>query len=1157
MAVQFLLGRSGTGKTHYCIETIVKALLGPESRPLLFLVPEQATYQAQRAILNDPRITGYNRLHVLSFDRLVYLLLGKNVARPAISRLGRTMVIQRILRDCSDKLSIFGGSARHPGLGKRLADTITQLQQYANSPDDVKDLVRKLQKQSADFLTTAKFADIGIVFEEYLKFIEGRFLDPDIQLTAACRAVTKADPPKGEVSPKADFLRGAKLWVDGFAGFTAGELALLTELLKAVEDAQIALCLDPATADLANPDKTQIDPVDLFGATLQTYTELVERIKKCKLKLAKPVIFDKPHRFSGSPPLAHIERHIFVTKPEKKVPDTFFHANGKIRVVSAPNARAEVQFVARQITKLVRYAGYRYRDIAIIASDIDAYENYIKASFEDYNIPVFIDKRKPLNQHPVIELISSALAAVTNDFPAGQIFAYLKTDILDIERSDVDLLENYCIAFGITTSDWVSDKPWRYAGVKAQEFNEQRVDQIGKKAIEPLLKLRKQIVDDDGKSRMLLPEQFIKIVFDFLETIGVRNQLTLWVEQALRQGDFSAADEHRQLFDRLVDIFDELVEAFAGTVLSCEDYLAIMRSAFSQMTLAFIPPNLDQVLVGSIERSRHPDLKAVFLIGTTERQFPTPIVFDSILSENDHLAAASSGLDLPLGVRQELANRPYLAYIAFTRPSQLLCITYPAVDQKSNAVVRSPFVDDLCLLFDDLEEELIASTLPAIEDVSNRYELEDALCSGSTKLNGILQEMLADDQLGDIGSRVAFAINYENKAVLNDSVVRQLFGREITSSVSRLSTFASCPYKHFARYVLDLKKRDEFKLEPLDLGNFYHRALDALLKKAVADKVDFATIQPAALIKILNEEIEKLCSEDSFISKFKAHGPHNTFIVRSATEYLQDCVVAVLQMVRAGNFRPAMSEISFGQPKSPGPSIGEFKITLGDGRSVSLNGRIDRLDIAEIAGRKIALVFDYKKRSEGSFSWAEFFYGLDIQLAIYMLAVLKAADAQKIATGVAGAFYLPVEVSPAEVTLGELPDGLSKFAHKARGVFNGEYARYLDTAASKDSRFYNFFVTKDGDPYGKYNFLGALRPADFEAFLKFCSRKIAGLAELITSGKITAEPYRLGGVSPCSRCDYMPVCRFDWQINDYNLLASVNKQQVLEEITNTNGSKKD
>ncbi len=1132
MAVQFILGRSGTGKTRYCVEAIVEALLDKNSRPLLFMVPEQATYQAQRAILEDHRISGYNRLHVVSFNRLEYLVLGKNVVRPEITRIGRTMVVQRILLDCADKLNIFAGSASLPGLGKQLAGTIEQLQQYANSPDDVKGLVGKLQKQSADSLVAAKFSDIAIVFEEYLKFIEGKFLDPDVQLAAACKAVAKAD-----------FLQGAKLWVDGFAGFTGGELAMLTELLKAVADTQIALCLDPVTVDIFNPDKTKIDPTDLFGKTVQTYAELVERVKRCKLELAKPLVLDKPHRFSDSPPLGHIERNIFKNKPKK------ISAGGKVRIISAPNARAEVRFAARQITELVRTAGYRYRDIAVIASDIDSYENYIKASFEDYNIPVFIDKRKGINQHPVIEMICSAMAAVTNDFPAGRILTYLKTDILDIERGDVDVLENYCIAFGITASDWISDKPWRYAGNRAKQFNESCVDRIRRKVIGPLLELRAQLLDDDGKVKILSPEQFTKIIFDFLETIGVANRLSLWVEDSLRKGDFAAAsagrlsaDEHRQLFDRLVDIFDELVEAFEGTQLCCEDYLAILRCAFSQMTLAFIPPNLDQVLVGSIERSRHPDLKAVFLIGATERQFPTPVVFDGILSENDRLAAESCGLDLPPGVRRELANRPYLAYIAFTRPSQLLCITYPAVDRKSNAVVRSVLVDDLCLLFDDLEEESIASVETSVEEIYSQYGLEDMFCR------------LKDRSLSTLVPRVAHAIDYKNKADLSDSVVRQLFGRKMSSSASRLGTFAACPYRHFSRYVLELKKRDEFKLEPLDLGDFYHRTLDALVKRAAAEKLDFGKIEPPALIKILNEEIDKLCHDDSFISKFASHSPHNTFIVRTAAEYLQNCVVAVSQMVRAGDFRPVLSEISFGQSKSSGPSIGEFKITLGDGRSVCFNGRIDRLDVANVGGKKIALVFDYKKRSEG-FSWSEFFYGLDIQLAMYMLAVRNAAG--KIADDIAGSFYLPVEANPTSVDIGDAAEAGSKFTHKARGIFNGDYAGNLDKAASKDSQFYNFYVTKDGQPYGRYTTLGVLYPADFEAFLKFSSRKIADIAEQIASGKITVFPYRLGGVSPCSHCDYKPVCRFDWQINDYNLLAGLNKQQVLEQITYTYGSKKD
>ncbi len=255
-----------------------------------------------------------------------------------------------------------------------------------------------------------------------------------------------------------------------------------------------------------------------------------------------------------------------------------------------------------------------------------------------------------------------------------------------------------------------------------------------------------------------------------------------------------------------------------------------------------------------------------------------------------------------------------------------------------------------------------------------------------------------------------------------------------------------------------------------------------------------------------------------------------------------------------------MSEISFGKSKSAavrhpaeGDSIGELTLTLSNGRRLTLNGRIDRLDIAKIDGRKVAIVFDYKKRSKNSFDWAEFYYCLDIQLAVYMLAVRNAAG--KFADDIAGAFYLPIEVGPETVELGKSIGNNPKFAHKARGIFNGDYASSLDSTAAKDSRFYNFFVTKEGDPYGKYNYLGSLRPADFEAFMNFGSRKITDIAGQITSGKITALPYRLDTKSPCKQCEYKPVCRFDWQINNYNLLAHVSKEQVLERITNADESK--
>jgi ATP-dependent helicase/nuclease subunit B len=1164
MAVQFILGRSGTGKTSYCIKAIADALVEgvaqpqADSQPLILLVPEQATYQAERAILGDKRVGGYHRLCVLSFARLQFLLSGKNTAKPAVTRIGQQMIIQRILRDNKSKLKVFGSSAGFPGLGRQMAETVAELHQYAKRPEDIDQLLGQLQKDERNSLAALKFADIGLVLREYLKFIEGRFIDPDIQLTRSCRAVATAVLTKG-----------AKLWVDGFAGFTTSELAILTELLKAAADAQIAICLDPSNIDLANPDTAKLEAVSIFSPTERTYAALIEIVKKSRLRLAKSVILNEGVRFSHCRQLAHIERDIFKLEPLKipaedlASPKGLRRASG-VRIISAPNARAEVQFVAREILRLLKGKDYRYRDIAVIASDIDRYQHYIRACFDDYGIPFFIDKRKSLNQHPAIGLICSALQAALNGFSHSDIFGFLKTDLAPIERCEVDLLENYCLAFGVAGGDWTSGQEWHFAGQDNEHFDEERVNRIRKKVSGPLLELRDKLCPVENPAKTMNAEEFMQIIFDFLETVGVREEIGKRIEEAAERKDYATVDEHRQFYDKLLDIFDEFAEVFGGQEETAGDYLAIISSAISQMTLAFIPPTLDQVLVGSIERSRHPDLKAVFLIGVTQREFPVTVSFESILTDEDRIAAESADFALAATASQKLAERQYLAYIAFTRPKELLCVTYPATDEGGSATTRSQFIDNLVTLFENLKEESIAGYKNDVEQVHSKSELADLLCSQLGKdaflaeageraqLGKLLGDIASDEELAELGSEVLSAINYDNGAQLEVDIVEKLFGeqgeRQVKSSATRLSTFAACPYQYFARYILALEERKEFKLRPLEVGDFYHRVLDALLKKLNDLHKDFASVENKELLELLQGQMSGVVQTNSFISNFSHRSRHNLYIIQSASEYLEDCVVAISEMVRAGSFRPRWSEVSFGQPKEAVENIGEYKLTLPDGRELLLDGKIDRIDIAEAGGEKTAIVFDYKRRAK-SFNWSEFYHGLDMQLPIYILAVCNATHSKNI--NAIGAFYMPVEVPPQKFSLDELSEKTDGFYHKAYGLFNGEFFQQLDNANS--NIFYNFFVTKNGSQYGYENASGALRPSDFQKVLKFTEKKIIQLSEEILSGRIGVKPYRLNQKSPCSYCKYKSVCRFDWQINEYNFLESLDKLKVFERIRGVNG----
>ncbi len=1205
MAVQFVLGRSGTGKTSYCVRALADALLEASEQPLLFLVPEQATYQAERAILSDPRIGGYHRLHILSFDRLQFLLLGRNTARPAISRIGRQMIVHKILRDNLDKLRIFGSSALLPGFAREMASTITELHQYAKNADDIESLLRYLEDrghkaedggqmtedgnlfslQSAirnpqstpNRLSALKFADVALVFRRYSEALQDKFIDPDAQITTACRAVAKAD-----------FIKGARLWVDGFASFTGGEMALLIEVLKAVDHAYMALCLDPADPTVLGGSakgcalddgstaraKTIVKAgglgdathhVDsgaragLFEPTARTYRDMLERLAEAKVKVVKPLILSQVPRFRDCPALAHVEQNIFRLGASKA------KAGGDIRLVAAPSLRLEIQSVARQILGLVKEKGYRYRDIAVVASDLSHYEQYVRAYFEDYGVPFFIDKRKPLNQHPVVELICAALQAVTKGLTYADVFAYLKTDLVPMNRSEIDALENYCLAFGVDGRDWADAGPWRFQGRDDKEFDEDQINRIRGEAIGPLLELRQALCPDGDLQKRLTSSEFTRIIFAFLDRLHVRQTINQWVAEAHESGDLTTADEHRQFFDTFVDIFDALVEIFERQEMTAQDYFGLLGSAFSQMTLAFIPPKLDQVLVGSIERSRHPNLQAIFLLGATQKQFPIPLASSGVLTDEDRDAAEAAEFHLAPSSTQSLTDRQYLAYIAFTRPSKFMCISYPCVDEKGSPIMRSHFIDELQSLFEDLSEEFVADDLLKLSEVQNTSELGELLCgrlgrdvflpAGGTDdgLAGLLEAMQADGEFKPLAQRIVSSLSYENRATLDPAVAQDLFGRYLRGSATKLADFAACPYRYFAKYILDLQPRKEFKLEPLDLGLFYHRILDSLQKRLAEENASLADIETDRLVALVRERIAKHAETDSFIAQFIRRSAHNAFVIQSAGRVLEECVLGVRQMVRAGSFRPHLSEVEFGRPQKVAGRLGRFELPLPDGRILSLDGKIDRLDVAQINGRNVALILDYKRsRSGASFDWGGFYHGLDVQLAIYMLAVHHCGAG--IADEVAGALCVPIETTPASATLAELADEEKprKFPYKAGGVINGAYWQHLDPNAVKDSAFYNFYVTaKDQQPYGNYGRTNILTPAHFARLLDWARDNLVRLATQIVSGRIEAKPYHRGSERGCMFCDYMAVCHFDWQINDYNFLRSVKKADLIERLEST------
>jgi ATP-dependent helicase/nuclease subunit B len=562
------------------------------------------------------------------------------------------------------------------------------------------------------------------------------------------------------------------------------------------------------------------------------------------------------------------------------------------------------------------------------------------------------------------------------------------------------------------------------------------------------------------------------------------------------------------------------------------------------------------VLVGSIERSRHPDLKAVFLIGTTQKQFPIPLVEDPILGDQDRAVAARQRFVLSDRPATHAAARQYLAYIAFTRPGEQLYISYPRMDSGGSEVYPSRFVQ---MLSERLGlKAAISGTDNEWASISGPIDLQDRLSRWASSDDQIhrrfglgLVRRLAENPLPDLAclaSPILAGLDYQNTVNFNPALIGRRWARTLPVSASRLESFGRCPYQFFSRYLLELKKREILRLEPLDLGKLYHRVLERLFHDLRKDKLDIASASEETLQSRTMALYDDQIQSDPAIANLIRHSRQDGWRIQSGREVLCEAVLNMARICRAGQFRPIAAEAGFG----PGEKQARIELKTEDGTPILLCGSIDRIDAARVGEKNVAVVFDYKTRQR-PINWSHLAGQIDLQLPVYLIAAGRMPGIDE----VSGAFYLPIEL-PAQKYALDSDDGSSvegddkpdkKAQAKAKGIFNGEFFVQLDKSASGTSGYYNFFVSRGDGAYGRYGTSAAFRPDEFTALLRFADTTLRGMAQSILSGRIEVRPFRLGEETPCSHCDYRAVCKFDWQINDYRKVDAVNKTGFLAGLT--------
>ena len=1204
MAVRFAIGRAGSGKTHRCLEAIrghlrADPIAGPD---LILFIPEQAAVQAERTLLGVDDIAGASRYHTLSFRRLQQVVLAETglADREVVGQIGRQMILQYLLIRNRKKLQVLEKVADRPGTAAKVAAGLVEfmqqgilashLQQTADQVESAPSAARSLVSVTlspghlvtpssvSPALLAGKLRDLSLLYEEYLQWLsQHEQADP-----AALLAET------AERLDALEWLRGSRVWVDGFASFSAQQRYMLTKLSQAASHVEIALLMDPQALQRSQPP----EPHDLFYRTWQTYQQLKQTFEQAGVAIEEPVLLTPPAppRFHDKPVLAHIEAQIFATsqalKPPKSGKETEFD------MIAAPSRLAEVEAVARKIVDLTRVAprgeAIRYRQIGVIVRDLEPYHDLFQTVFAAHGIPCFIDRRRGVSHHPLVELVRALLRLLIDQWPIDAVASLLKTDLTPIPQDRTDLVENYLLAHGIVGWENWCKGPWKYLRrmVGADE-DASEANPLEKQALAKVNYARGVICDllrdwaNPADSHRQTGRDWADRLYKTLERLKVPQRLARWQKLAGMAGDTAGRElgqQHVRVWSLLVQLLDDLVAGLGDEPLDADQFQATIEAGLEAFSLPLIPPVVDQVVIGSVERSRQPEIVAAFVLGFNEGLFPHRASQDVLLSDHERqrITQLSANLELPTG-RQRLFDERMLVYIALTRASRYVWLSYAVADESGKTLAPSPYLRAIQMLLPDPEPRKLADPLAELQvaDVGTTWQAATgivlagrALALGDGKprdgdwrtgWTGLWHWMREQMELGEKVRRVASACDYDNTCAVRPDQAPLLMGNTLTCSVSQLQEYAACPYRYFAHYGLRLKERPEFELAAVELGSFYHRILYKLASGIRQRGQSLRTVP----LELLNQMVHQATDQElaAVVEELALPGGREQYLLERAKADIGAALRGHVSLWRQSQFEPALLEAAFGM-KDGLPAL---QIDTPKGRQAVLRGKIDRIDIAEVGGQRVLTVIDYKRSGRYRFRLDSALAGLQVQLIAYMKAAAQTSATGKLGGGAAipgGMYYFNIlpdwqKVQPGELLAppttdtetrrqeeGEPPQGTASSKQwKLKGFTNMDWLETFGDRGDGGSRLpVEMRLTTKGEPYAN---VAAGNTADFQKVIDGVWRELGKVVDDILDGQFEIKPYKMGQDIACTHCVYNDLCRFAPEFNRFRMIERCGTKQLL------------
>ncbi len=1123
MSLQIFSGSAGAGKSYQLYQEVIKQSKENPDTDYLVIVPEQFTLQTQKDIVTMHPEHGVMNVDILSFLRFAYRIFDEvgGGDLPVLEDTGKSMVLRKVVAEKRKNLILFGTNVKKPGFVSELKSVLSEFYQYNIKPEDI----QKMQEiATGKPVLSAKLTDLLTVYEGFQDFMKERYITAEEIFTVLNKVIDQSK-----------WLKNSVICLDGFTGFTPCQYELLAKMLTNAKKVMVTVTID------VRENISDNEEYMLFGLSKKTIHKLTKIAEETGVRV-EPSIYvgtgnnGVPYRFNKSMSLASLEHNIF------RYPYQAYEEEQKdISVYTARDTEAEIVFVAGEIKRLVREEGYRYHDIAVVSGDVEEYGRIAKRSFAKAQIPCFIDYKKDILGNPYVELLRSALVIISEDFSYEGVLRYLRTGLTDIVEEEIDFLENYIIAAGIR-----GYRGWREPFVR-------RIRNKDGITLEHLNKIRSLFMADILPLYEVLKDKkktlrdYTAALYDLGLRLGIEQKLENY-RTCFTEEQPLVAKEYEQVYRIVMELYDQMVLLLGDENCSLKEFCEILETGFMEVKVGLIPPGVDEVVVGDTERTRLKNIKALFFLGVNEGLIPKAIGSGGILSDMERELLINNDIEIAPTKRQQAYQEQFYIYLNITKPSHRLYITYHKVNAEGKSVNPSFLIGKLKQLFpllkvreeestDELEQILTDEGISFLAEGLRNYHKKD--------MSDLFKELYLHYHLDQDKNRIleqlvrgAFYINLE-KGISKEAAML-LYSMELKGSVTRLERYAGCAFSHFMSYGLSLEERQEYKLAIPDIGNIFHNAIDHFSKRLDTEDYTWHTIPDEVreewAIESVGHAVEEY--ENSFLMSTK----RSEYLIKRIERITVRTLWALCNQIKQGAFEPAGYEMPFHHILN---------------ETLSLRGRIDRLDLYETEDKVYVRVIDYKSGNT-FFDIGKVYYGLQQQLSIYLSAAMDYVQAGRPEKEIipAGIFYYHIDdpivaksdQSEEDIYKSLRMNGLVNDDKQVLALMDSKLAGPdMKLSVSVKSDIIPAETNKDGELTKRSAAAGGKQ---IKAMTDYVNRKLTEDNKQILDGDTRLNPYRIGEEIACTYCDYKSACGFDLRLPGFNYrnLAKKPVEEIKAEI---------